>query len=108
MFEKIKDALNIFAKKGASDKQAVDDLVRDIQRTLIQADVDVKLVFDISKRIKERALDQAVPSGLTRKEHIVHIVNEELTNFLGKAKPSFNLGKQRILLVGLFGAGKTT
>lgn len=108
MFDKIKEALKNFAKKGPADKSAVEELIRDIQRTLIQADVDVKLVFDISKKIKDKAFEENLPVGLTRKEHIVNIVNEELTGFLGKTRPHINLGKQKILLVGLFGSGKTT
>ena len=108
MFEKIRDALKNFAQKGPADKQAVDDLVKDLQRTLIQADVDVKLVFELSKKIKDKALVENLPAGLTRNEHVVNIVHEELSGFLGKTKPSLNLGKQKILLVGLFGSGKTT
>src|SRR3989344_9068642 len=108
MFDKIKEALSKFARKGPADKQSVEDLVREIQRSLIQADVDVKLVFELSKKIKDKAFDENLPAGLTRKEHIVKIVNDELSGFLGKTKPHINLGKQKILLVGLFGSGKTT
>ncbi len=108
MFNKIKDALNKFARLGVADKNAVDELVRDIQRTLIASDVDVKLVFELSKNIKEKALDEKIPAGLTRREHVVDIVYKELVRFLGEKKPDIRLAKQKILLLGLYGSGKTT
>ncbi len=108
MFNKIKDALNKFARLGVADKKAVDELVRDIQRTLIASDVNVKLVFELSKNIKEKALDEKIPSGLTRREHVVDIVYKELVRFLGEEKPDIRLAKQKILLLGLYGSGKTT
>ncbi|MFH1432472.1 MAG: signal recognition particle protein Srp54 [archaeon] len=108
MFDKIKDALNKFARLGVADKKAIDELVRDIQRTLIASDVNVKLVFELSKNIKEKALDEKIPKGLTRREHVVDIVYKELVRFLGEKKPDIMLKSQRILLVGLFGSGKTT
>lgn len=108
MFEKIKDALGKFAKLGVADKKAVEELIRDIQRTLISADVDVKLVFQLSNSIKENALAEKLPPGLSRREHVIKTVHDELVQFLGKEKPSISLGKQKILLLGLFGSGKTT
>ncbi len=108
MFNKIKDALNKFTRFGVADKKAVDELVRDIQRTLIASDVNIKLVFELSKNIKEKALDEKIPQGLTRREHVVDIVYKELVRFLGENKPEIMLSKQRILLLGLFGSGKTT
>ncbi len=108
MLEKLRDALSKFARIGVADKNSVDALVKEIQRTLIQADVDVKLVFDLSKRIKDEALDEKIPTGLTRREHVINIVHSELTRFLGEKAPTIELKAQKILLVGLFGSGKTT
>ncbi len=108
MLDKIKDALSKFARLGVADKNAVDALVKEIQRTLIQADVDVKLVFDLSKRIKGEALDEKIPKGLSRREHVINIVHSELTRFLGEKAPIIELKREKILLVGLFGSGKTT
>ncbi len=108
MLEKLREALSKFARLGVADKGAVDGLVRDLQRTLIQADVDVKLVFELTKRIKEEALDEKIPKGLTCREHVINIVHQELTRFLGEKAPEIGLRKQRILLIGLFGSGKTT
>lgn len=108
MFDKIRESLKNFARLGVADKKAVDDLMRDMQRTLIASDVNVKLVFELTKNIKEKALDEKIPKGLTRREHIIDIVYKELVRFLGDKKPDIKLGSQKILLVGLFGSGKTT
>jgi signal recognition particle subunit SRP54 len=93
------------------DEATVKELVRDIQRALLQADVNVKLVFEISKRIEERALGEKLPPGVSRREHVIKVVYEELTRFLGE-KPTplqIKTGKTNILmLVGIQGSGKTT
>ncbi|HHI04258.1 MAG TPA: signal recognition particle protein, partial [Candidatus Woesearchaeota archaeon] len=81
-----------------------------IQRALLQADVNVKLVFDLSNKIKERALKEETPAGLTKKEYLVKVVYEELVNFVGKEEGKIEIKKKptKIMLVGLFGSGKTT
>lgn len=105
------DALKKVFKASVVDEATVKELVRDIQRALLQADVNVKLVLDISKRIEDRALQEKVPPGISRREHVIKVVYEELTRFLGdKAVPlKFEPGKRRIImLVGIQGSGKTT
>lgn len=97
---------------GASfvDKQLVLDLTKELQKSLLQADVNVQLVLDISNTIKDRALNEKPPAGITVREHIIGILYEELAKFLGGAGKEFDLNKKgyKILLVGLFGHGKTT
>ncbi len=105
------DALKKVFKASVVDEATVKELARDIQRALLQADVNVKLVLDISKRIEDRALQEKVPPGISRREHVIKVVYEELTRFLGdKAVPlKFEPGKRRIImLVGIQGSGKTT
>ena len=105
------DALKKVFKASVVDEATVKELVRDIQRALLQADVNVKLVLDISKRIEDRALKEKVPPGVSRREHVIKVVYEEMTRFLGdKAVPlKVEPGKRKILmLVGIQGSGKTT
>ncbi len=107
MFDKIKESVQKFSGKSVADEEAVEQLVKDIQRDLIKADVDVSLVSDLSDEIRDEALKEELPSGLTRKEHVLEIVYNKLEELLGdeaeiEAEPS------NILLCGLFGAGKTT
>lgn len=105
------DAIKKIFKASVVDEATVKELVRDIQRALLQADVNVKLVLDISKRIEERALKEKIPPGVSRREHIIKVVYEELTRFLGEKQVPIKIepGKRKtIMLVGIQGSGKTT
>ena len=105
------DALRKVLKAPVMDEKTVKELVRDIQRALLQADVNVKLVLETSKRIEERALKEKVPPGISRREHITKVVYEELTRFLGEKPAPLKTepGKRKVLmLVGIQGSGKTT
>lgn len=107
----LKDTLSKIAKAVFVDDKLINELVKDIQKALLQADVNVQLVFKLTNTIKERIKKEDTPAGLTKKEHLVQIVYEELTNFLGGEKKEIELGDSKpakIMLVGLFGSGKTT
>ena len=108
--QSLKNALKKIAGLGFVDKRAIEELVKEIQKALIQSDVHVALVLQLTQNIKKRAFDEKVPSGLTQKEYLIKIVYEELVAFLGKEKRELTIeGKPgKILLVGLFGSGKTT
>lgn len=108
----LKETLAKIAKSLFVDEKLVNELVKDIQRALLQADVNVKLVFDLSNKIKKRALDEKVPAGVSQREYLVTIVYEELTRFLGGEKNEIVIDKTKkpftIMMVGLMGSGKTT
>ena len=105
------DAIKKIFRASVVDEAAVKELVRDIQRALLQADVNVKLVLDISKNIEDRSLKEKVPPGISRREHVIKVVYEELTRFLGEKPVPLKVepGKRKIvMLVGIQGSGKTT
>ncbi|MGA3191202.1 MAG: signal recognition particle protein Srp54 [Candidatus Bathyarchaeia archaeon] len=105
------DALKKVFRASVVDEATVKELVRDIQRALLQADVNVQLVLGISKRIEERALKEKVPPGISRREHVIKVVYEELTRFLGDKPVPLKVepGKRKlVMLVGIQGSGKTT
>ncbi len=105
------EALKKISKASVVDEAAVKELVRNIQRALLQADVNVKLVLNISKRMEDRALKESVPPGISRREHVVKVVYEELTRFLGEKPVSIRVEPEKktvIMLVGIQGSGKTT
>jgi signal recognition particle subunit SRP54 len=105
------DALRKVFRASVVDEATVRELVHDIQKALLQADVNVKLVLDISKRMEERALKEKVPPGISRREHVIKVVYEELTRFLGEKPVPIKVepGKRKIImLVGIQGSGKTT
>jgi signal recognition particle subunit SRP54 len=105
------EALRKVFRAPIVDEETVKELVRDVQRALLQADVNVKLVLEISGQIEEKALKGKVPPGISRREHVIKVVYEELTRFLGEkpAPLSLKTGKRNIfMLVGIQGSGKTT
>ncbi|MEJ5326706.1 MAG: signal recognition particle protein Srp54 [Candidatus Bathyarchaeia archaeon] len=105
------EALKKVFKASVIDEATVKELVRDIQRSLLQADVNVQLVLGISQRIEERALKEKVPPGISRREHVIKVVYEELTRFVGDKPVPIKMepGKKKIImLVGIQGSGKTT
>ena len=105
------NAIKKLFKAGVVDEATVKELVRDIQRALLQSDVNVQLVLQISKNIEERALKEKVPPGVSRREHVIKVVYEELTKFVGDKPVPLKVepGKKKIImLVGIQGSGKTT
>ena len=113
--ESLKNTLSKITNALFVDEKLINELVKEIQKALLQSDVNVKLVFDLTKTIKERALKEQVPGALSKKEWLVHIVYEELTNLLGKEEVLVDVEQTKkekktliVMLVGLFGNGKTT
>jgi len=105
--DSLKSTLKKIANAVHVDSKLVKDVVRDIQRALLQADVNVKLVLELSKKIEKRALEEKPPAGMSGREHVIHIVYEELVNILGGSR-ELPIKKQVIMMVGLYGQGKTT
>ncbi len=108
-------SLNAALKRlfGASviDEELVKELVKNIQRALLVADVDVNLVMAITERVQKEALDESLPRGVSRREHVIRVVWDTLAYFLGeKAVPlTINPGKPNlVMMVGIQGSGKTT
>jgi signal recognition particle subunit SRP54 len=105
--ESLKDVIRKITRSSTVDKSLVEEIVRDIQRALIKADVNIRHVKEISNAIKKRALSEEVLYGLSPKEHIIKIVYEELLRGIGEGL-EIPLKKSKIMLVGLQGSGKTT
>lgn len=108
VFENLKESIKDFTGLAVADKKAVEELVKNIQRDMIRADVDISLVKDLSDRIRDKALEEDLPKNLSRKEHVLNIVYDELSTILGEKKAEVTVEPKRILMIGLFGAGKTT
>ena len=92
------------------DKKTIKEVVKDIQRALIQSDVNIKLVLDLSKKIESRALEEEPPKGITPREHVITIIYEEMVNLLGSEAATLEINERpyKILFLGLQGSGKTT
>ncbi|MCX6821376.1 MAG: signal recognition particle receptor subunit alpha, partial [Candidatus Aenigmarchaeota archaeon] len=103
----LSDLVRKILTRTSVDPEDVETLVKGLQKILLQSDVDVKLVFDMSENIRRRCLKEEIPTGLTLREHVMKVVYDELVKLLGEKQISL-LGKKRIMLLGLFGSGKTT
>ncbi|HKG71132.1 MAG TPA: signal recognition particle receptor subunit alpha, partial [Nitrososphaeraceae archaeon] len=129
MLDNLKTGLRTALKKivGASDvnEELIESLCKDVQRALLQSDVNVRLVLTITNNLKSRAINEAPPKGLSRKDHIITILYGELAKLLGYTGEtiksvdksvgsdeqiiSFKPGKQNVvLMLGVQGSGKTT
>jgi len=105
--EGLKEALGKITRSGYIDRKVLDELAKDIQKTLLAGDVDIILAQDLTKRIEERALNEKPKVGMTPKEHVVKIVYDELVKFVGK-KPEIMMKPGKVMFIGLYGSGKTT
>jgi signal recognition particle subunit SRP54 len=103
----LRGTLNKLRGKSRLSEEDVDEVVREIQRSLLQADVETSLVTELSDNIKSRALEEEPPGGTTARDHVLRIVYEELVDMVGEAT-EIPLESQTILLAGLQGSGKTT
>lgn len=90
------------------DKNLIDSIIRDLQRALIEADVNVLLVKELSEKIRKASMDERI-KGIDKKEHLIKLLHDELLNLLGEKKElKLQKGQNKILLLGLYGVGKTT
>lgn len=114
MFESLSDRLqNVFdqlGRKGKLSEADVDAGLREVRVALLEADVNLRVVKDFIKRVKERSVGAEVSKALNPAQQVIKIVNEELIETLGEPG-SLNLSGPKphiIMLVGLQGSGKTT
>ena len=105
--QSLRDALKKVANASHIDQAIVKEVVKDIQRAMLQADINVKLVVEMTKSLERRALTEKPPAGMSSREHVIKIIYEEIVKILGASK-EIQPKRQRIMLVGLYGQGKTT
>ena len=103
----LRDVLKKVANASNVDEALVKEVTHDIQRALLQADVNVKLVLDLTKEVERRAVSEKPPAVMAAREHVIKIIYEELVKVLGEQR-ALPLTKQTIMMVGLYGQGKTT
>lgn len=106
--ENLRKAFDAFSNLRIVDKESVKTLTKELQRALISADVDIETVLSLSKQLEAAALSENIPKGLTRKEHLISLTYDALVDVLGGKNIAAPEKPTSILLVGLFGSGKTT
>lgn len=114
MFDALKEKLSaVFSKlssKGKLSEADVDNALREVRRSLLEADVDFRVAKDLIAKIRERAVSLEVLESITANDRIAAIVYEELISLMGKSAPLIISPKPPtvILMAGLQGSGKTT
>ncbi len=103
----LRGVLQKIARSSTIDEALLGEVVRDIQRALLQADVNVQLTLDLTKRVRRRATEEKPPAGAGVRDFLVRIIYEEIRGILGPDQV-FDTRPRKILLAGLFGQGKTT
>lgn len=109
--EKLQGAFSQLRGKGKLSEKDVKDAMREVKLALLEADVNFKVVKDFIKTVTERAIGESVLQSLTPGQQVVKIVNEELTNLMGKTQSKIEFSSKPptiIMMAGLQGAGKTT
>ena len=105
--ENLRATLKKLANASRVDKDLLKETMKEIQRALLQSDMNVKLVLEMTKNVEKRALEETPPAGTNLREHIIRIIYQELVNLLGEKK-DLGIKRQTIMMVGLYGQGKTT
>ncbi|RDY28774.1 signal recognition particle protein [Romboutsia weinsteinii] len=109
--DRLQGALSKLKSKGKLTDKDVKDAMREVKLALLEADVNFKVVKDFIKTVQERCVGQEVMESLTPAQHVVKIVNEELTSLMGDVQSKIVISPKPptvIMMVGLQGAGKTT
>lgn len=109
--EKLQSALNKLRGRGKLTEKDVDSVMREVKLALLESDVNFKVVKNFINNVKQRAIGKEVMESLTPGQQVVKIVNEELTELMGKKEEKIKISSNPptiIMLCGLQGAGKTT
>lgn len=109
--EKISSAFKNLRSKGRLTEKDVKEAMREIRLALLEADVNFKVTKDFIKAVTEKATDAQILESLSPAQHVIKIVNEELTSLLGGQNTRITISPNPptiVMMAGLQGAGKTT
>ncbi|QQK76623.1 signal recognition particle protein [Salicibibacter cibarius] len=109
--ERLQATMSKIKGKGKVSEADVKEMAREVRLALLEADVNFKVVKQFVNRIKERAVGQEVMKSLTPGQQVIKVVNEELTELMGKEESKLAVADKAptiIMMVGLQGSGKTT
>jgi signal recognition particle subunit SRP54 len=92
------------------DEKVINELVKDLENALLAADINLDLVMNISEEVRERALRDQIPMGVSRRDYTLKVLYDELTKLLGKRYAPLRLNPNELsvlLFIGIQGSGKT-
>ena len=103
----LRGVLGRIGSASSVDEELIKDICKDLQRALLEADVNVRLVLDVTNKVKDRALNEPPAAGRSMKDHVSQIIYQELVALVNNGE-GIALKPQTIMMVGLYGQGKTT
>ncbi len=109
--EKLQSAFKSIRGHGKLSEQNIKNALKEVRMALLEADVNFRVVKDFTERVRKRAVGREVLKSLTPGQQLIQVVNEELTELMGKEHVGLNFsdaGPSTIMMVGLQGSGKTT
>ncbi|MFX0206397.1 MAG: signal recognition particle receptor subunit alpha [Candidatus Hodarchaeota archaeon] len=93
------------------DKELIDEFCRDLENALLSGDVNLDLTLSMTEKVRERALRDQIPLGVSRRDYTLKVIYDELTNLLGKRFAPMRLDPNElsiVMFIGIQGSGKTT
>lgn len=109
--EKLQSAFKSIRGHGKLSEHNIKSALKEVRMALLEADVNFRVVKDFTERVRKRAVGREVLKSLTPGQQLIQVVNEELTELMGKEHVGLNLSDSppsKIMMVGLQGSGKTT
>lgn len=114
MFDAVSNKLYEVIRKikgtGVIDEKNIEDALKEIRMSLLEADVNYKVVKSFIETVKQKAIGQDVLKSISPGQQFIKIVHDELVSFLGDKNTGIDISNKPllILLIGLQGSGKTT
>ncbi len=109
--DRLQMALRRMTGKARLTEKDIEEMMREVRLSLLEADVNFKVVKSFTKEVKEKALDEKIIKGLNPGQQVIKIVHDELKNLLGGDTAEYAVKSDAlttVMLTGLQGSGKTT
>lgn len=109
--ERLQMSFRRITGRGKVNENDINEMMKEVRVSLLEADVNYKVVKSFINDVKEKALGERVMKSLTPGDQVLKIVNEELIKLMGEEAAPINLkekGMSVVLVAGLQGSGKTT
>jgi signal recognition particle subunit SRP54 len=104
---RITSSVSLLKGKRKVDEEVAKDLSRSLRKALLEADFNVRQSKELTERIERRMLEEEPRPGVKLETHAMNLIYTELVRILGRPREIMP-HNQTILMVGLYGQGKTT
>jgi len=109
--DRLQMSLRRLSGKGRLTEKDIEEMMREVRLSLLEADVNFKVVKSFTKSVKEQAMGETILKGLNPGQQVIKIVRDELQKIMGSETENLTInpvGITKYMMVGLQGAGKTT